>query len=267
MATYLLTWNPSKWHWENLDQEVEEYHQKGFIDGRWSCGVTKKIVAGDRVFLIKLGASPPKGIIASGFATSAPFEDEHFSEAGRMALYIDVRYDILLNPEKEDILAHGMLRDVLPQVHWSPQGSGMTISPEDAARLEEIWAQHLSGIGLARIALAEEVVAPERYWEGALRRITVDAYERDPRARKACLAHHGTKCILCGFNFEEIFGPLGKGFIHVHHVRPLAEIGEKYIVDPITDLVPICPNCHAMIHRKSPVLTINEMRKIRINSN
>jgi 5-methylcytosine-specific restriction protein A len=89
----------------------------------------------------------------------------------------------------------------------------------------------------------------------------VNAYERDPRARKACLAHHGTNCSVCGFNFESRYGKIGEGFIHVHHLVPLSEVGEDYEVDPIADLLPVCPNCHAMLHRSDPPLSPAGLRR------
>jgi 5-methylcytosine-specific restriction protein A len=65
--------------------------------------------------------------------------------------------------------------------------------------------------------------------------------------------------MICGFSFEQHFGDIGKGFIHVHHLRPLGNIGENYEVDPVTDLIPVCPNCHAMIHRKNPPYSPQEL--------
>jgi 5-methylcytosine-specific restriction protein A len=55
---------------------------------------------------------------------------------------------------------------------------------------------------------------------------------------------------------------LGEGFIHVHHLKPLAQIGEQYELDPINDLRPVCPNCHAMLHRASPALSIDALRAL-----
>lgn len=99
-----------------------------------------------------------------------------------------------------------------------------------------------------------------QYAEGAKRQVRVNAYERDPRARRACLAHHGYTCKACEFDFEATYGPLGRGFIHVHHLKPLALSKGAYQLDPIRDLVPICPNCHAMIHREENPLTIQQLR-------
>lgn len=98
--------------------------------------------------------------------------------------------------------------------------------------------------------------------EGALRRALSSDYERNPAARAQCLEHHGSACIVCGFSFEAIYGPLGRGFIHVHHVVPVSSRGGRYAVSPIEDLVPVCPNCHAMLHRIEPPLSIQALRDL-----
>lgn len=110
--------------------------------------------------------------------------------------------------------------------------------------------------------MPEQILGEEGLFEGVKKLIEVNAYERNLVARGECIKHYGLKCSVCGFDFQEEFGDLGKGFIHVHHIKPLAEIREKYLVDPILDLRPICPNCHAMIHRTSPICTIEELKKI-----
>ena len=71
-------------------------------------------------------------------------------------------------------------------------------------------------------------------------------------------------CSVCGTDFHKMYGELGKGFIHVHHIVPISMIGKEYKLDPIKDLVPVCPNCHAMLHRgeDGKVLTIEELKKI-----
>ncbi len=87
-------------------------------------------------------------------------------------------------------------------------------------------------------------------------------YERDPRARAECIRLFGTTCVICGFNFGATYGELGEGFIHVHHLTPVAERGEKYEIKPESDLRPVCPNCHAMLHRNSPPYTIEELQHL-----
>jgi 5-methylcytosine-specific restriction protein A len=67
---------------------------------------------------------------------------------------------------------------------------------------------------------------------------------------------------VCGFNGGDAYGELGEGLIHVHHKIEIAEVGKEYEVDPINDLIPVCPNCHAMIHRRRPAFSIEEVRKM-----
>lgn len=98
--------------------------------------------------------------------------------------------------------------------------------------------------------------------EGASSQVLVNRYERDPRNRRAAIDLHGRTCMACGFNFRDNYGDLGDDYIVVHHVTPVSVIGENYIVDPVTDLVTICANCHAMVHRTNPPLTVDELKKI-----
>lgn len=104
--------------------------------------------------------------------------------------------------------------------------------------------------------------------EGKRKTVSVNVYERNPIARKRCMDYYGVQCQVCKMNFENIYGEVGKDFIHVHHIIPLHEIQQDYIVDPVKDLIPVCPNCHAMLHRKENgvYLSIEQLRE-RILSN
>ncbi|WP_255262869.1 HNH endonuclease [Bacillus wiedmannii] len=97
--------------------------------------------------------------------------------------------------------------------------------------------------------LAEEITEPEKYNEGSTKTISVNIYERNPIARRKCIEYYGFSCVVCGFNFEERYGQMGKDFIHVHHLKELSQIGEEYEINPIEDLRPVCPNCHSMLHK------------------
>lgn len=108
----------------------------------------------------------------------------------------------------------------------------------------------------------EEINAPERFPEGTKRQICVNVYERSKPARDACIKHYGYKCYICGFSFQQVYGDLGKDFIHIHHLRLLSTIREDYSIDPIQDLRPVCPNCHAMIHQTDPPMSVGELKKI-----
>lgn len=111
------------------------------------------------------------------------------------------------------------------------------------------------------IIYPDQVAEDIEYIEGTTRTVTVNYYERNETARKKCLEHWGLACRVCGLRFEDRYGEIGKGFIHVHHLHPLSEISGEYKIDPIKDLVPVCPNCHAMLHKKSPPYTIEQLKE------
>jgi 5-methylcytosine-specific restriction protein A len=93
-------------------------------------------------------------------------------------------------------------------------------------------------------------------------RVLVNRYERSYANRMNCLAVLGHSCLACGFNFEKTYGDIGEGFIHVHHVTPVSQMIAGYVVDPARDLVPLCPNCHAMVHTSSPPLSVEQLKLI-----
>ena len=98
--------------------------------------------------------------------------------------------------------------------------------------------------------------------EGAVRVVSVNAYERNAKARQACVDHYGFDCVVCGFNFAKVYGRIGEGFVHVHHLKDLATVGGEYVVDPVQDLRPVCPNCHAMLHVEKPAMSIAKLCSI-----
>lgn len=147
--------------------------------------------------------------------------------------------------------------------------SPLAVNTEDIQDTEKAllhWGgRFLAGI-LALAPLEElettEDVNPEGLPEGAKTLVEVNRYERNRFNRAACIEIHGDSCKACGFNFGNSYGDLGKGFIHVHHVTPVSKIGENYQINPVTDLLPLCPNCHAMVHRRDPPLDIQELIEI-----
>jgi hypothetical protein len=114
---------------------------------------------------------------------------------------------------------------------------------------------------LAEFQSPDEVDSAADLWEGHVRSVTVNAYERNREARRKCIAHHGLSCAVCGMNFESIYGAIGSGYIHVHHLVGIASIGKQYAVDPIRDLRPVCANCHAMLHTSNPPLSIEDLQR------
>lgn len=90
------------------------------------------------------------------------------------------------------------------------------------------------------------------YYDGTKQQVLGNKYERNPRARKMCIQKYGCICKICQFDFQKQYGELGKDFIHVHHIIPISENkGRSYKVDYENDLIPVCPNCHAMLHRSN----------------
>lgn len=103
----------------------------------------------------------------------------------------------------------------------------------------------------------------DRFLEGAPSEIVQTARERNAEARRTCLRHYGTRCTVCGVDFEEAYGPIARGCIHVHHLAELA--GGRRATDPIRDLRPVCPNCHLVIHLRSPAMSIEAVQELLKN--
>lgn len=97
--------------------------------------------------------------------------------------------------------------------------------------------------------------------EGARVSVSSTAIERNPIARRKCIEHYGYTCAACGINMERKYGFIGKEYIHVHHRSDLALKNGVHTVDPIEDLIPLCPNCHAMIHREIPAMPLEKLKK------
>lgn len=139
---------------------------------------------------------------------------------------------------------------ILPAVFKEINASIKTIKPE------------------MKVSLPEEISETDigKLKEGAQRQIVVNAYERNPQARKACISHYKklnngeVKCEICGFNFGKQYGLEFSGKIHIHHIVEISSIGEEYEVDAVKDLIPVCPNCHMVIHSKKPPYTPDEVK-------
>jgi len=243
VPTYLLTLNPAVW-----DGEITNPCD-------WSCGNNKRIRNGDRLFLLRQGTEP-RGMVASGRSQTDVFEDDEGVRRVRMVI------DTLLDPDTEEILPRerlvGLNAGLSKPMHWGTQISGTRIPDAVAERLEAAWAKFLAG----RLPPAEEVRQVFTYPEGAVRQVTVNAYERSPEARWRCIEYHGRACAVCEMSFGAVYGPVADGFIHVHHLTPLSEVGGDYVVDPVADLRPVCPNCHAVLHLGGQCLSIAVVRQL-----
>lgn len=103
--------------------------------------------------------------------------------------------------------------------------------------------------------------------EGMRFSVVSTAIERNPEARRKCLEHYGCKCFVCAFEFKLKYGELGGNYIHVHHRTDISLSNGEYRVDPILDLIPLCPNCHAMVHQQKPSMSVEKLKEIYESQN
>lgn len=128
------------------------------------------------------------------------------------------------------------------------------------------WTGRFAAAIAAILPLEEQTKSPdnemEGYPEGAVTTVQANSFERDRRNRAAAIAIHGASCLACGVEMGRVYGDIAEGFVEVHHVTPVSQLGEGYVIDPARDLVPLCPNCHAVAHRRSPPLSVDEIRHL-----
>ncbi len=144
--------------------------------------------------------------------------------------------------------------------------NGYTASPQSPSRVSEQLSSYIDGHMNSIEGLYPDSEELEgQIVEGAIKKVTVNAYERNPIARMKCIEHYGCKCAVCGIDFGDYYGDFASGFIHVHHIKPIHEIKQEYVVNPLTDLIPVCPNCHAVLHMKTKdgkQYSVEELRQI-----
>lgn len=266
--TYLFVWNPKKWSkWADasnepyIEKNIEELNNTGKVTVMWSCTSHKSVRPGDRAFLARVGEEP-KGIFAAGYVASEPFLSKHWSGENKEVHRVLIDFEVLLNPDKEPILTLDKLENGnLDSQTWTPQSSGISVKPEVVEELEKAWFEFLTTQKIRHNPYSPTDNESEKtFTEGGVSQVTQTRYERNLYARTACIKHYGYACSVCKFDFEKQYGELGQNFIHVHHLTQVASVGKEYEVNPITDLRPVCPNCHAMLHKRNPPLTIEELK-------
>ncbi len=257
MNTYLFTWNPKQWQWEDLALRANENASGKIISEQWSCHAnSKRIKKGDRAFLIRLGEEP-KGIIASGWTTSDPRRDLHWNEEkaarGEKTFFAGCEWERLLNPFVDAPLSLSRLQTgKLTAMHWTPQSSGVLIPVEIAEELERIWAEHIGASSLGSVFADDEITA----FEGEERMALIRHRKREQKLRDAKLKQAREKsrgrliCEVpgCRFDFETAYGDLGRDYAQVHHLKPLGDRTTPSETK-LSDLAIVCANCHAMVHR------------------
>ncbi|HEY8702129.1 MAG TPA: HNH endonuclease [Arthrobacter sp.] len=258
MAAIILGWNPDRWNDWDYDAVLERVAETGQVRERWSIGRQRNVLPGTDVWLFLQGQSQHgRGLIGHGLVASEPYAAEHYSDPTGVLPYVSVVFDAMLPLGSQVPL--DVLAEAVPAVRWrSLPGSGRHLPPSAEPILRRLWQD------LGPIMDSDPIsLTPGTYPEGAVARVEVNRYERGTEARRVCLAYHGTSCDACGFSFEVHYGEVGKDFIHVHHIVPVARLGAGYTLDPIADLVPLCANCHSMAHLgvRSP-RTVSELRAL-----
>ena len=267
MAAFLFTWNPKK---TKIDADFEEWSERTRHRGRtvsltWQCMNPIRIKDNDRAFIMRLGQEP-KGIVASGSISGGAFLTQG-TETARGRYEVAIKADTVLDALHEPILTLSTLVSELggPAKWWTPQRLSTHIEDEIADGLKKLWEPiadwHRSKARMP-FRLPEEDVDEATLIEGGRRRIVVNAFERNPMARRLCIAHHGSTCAVCDVDLRTVYGPVATDLVHVHHRVPQSKIRKSHRVDPVKDLVPVCPNCHAVIHRHDPPYEIPEMRRL-----
>jgi len=159
------------------------------------------------------------------------------------------------------VITHCKRIEPFPFTELIKVSDGTSVSPNFKYSYSVVH-QHTQAPGDDLIQGPDEIPEPKLYSEGISRTVSVNVFERSKAARQKCIEHHGLDCFVCGFNFEKSYGEAGAGIIHVHHIKSLAEIDRTYKVDPVRDLRPVCPNCHAVIHSSEIPLSIEKARSI-----
>jgi 5-methylcytosine-specific restriction enzyme A len=253
VAAYLLTWNPTKYLWEQkrpgeLARSDRESRRGQTVSLGWSCGNSTLPRRGDRGFLIKLGPHG-RGVFASGWLSEGSKRATN-GEWGPRNVTFDC--DVFLNPN----IAGNLLDPVgIEGQLWTPQVSGITIKPEAHARLEAEWTKHIDNVKgrvqRPRDTSREEAIDAVELesLEGTIRERIVKHRQRERSIREHKLsafrnAHGRLFCEVCGFDFVDTFGV---EYAEVHHLKPLASRDEPSKTR-ISDLAVLCANCHRVAH-------------------
>jgi len=141
MKAYLFGWNPIKFKWDDLDEDIKKVSAGIKFEENWSVVSHKTIQPGDRAYVVRVGVEP-KGIFASGIISSEPYLAWR---KGRHYYRINITFDVLLNPGKQPILTLDILKTGnLAAQTWTPQASGISIKPELVDELEGVWLDFLA---------------------------------------------------------------------------------------------------------------------------
>lgn len=148
------------------------------------------------------------------------------------------------------------------RIELHARSTPQVIEPGDIAQMHQLVIDlvvPIFGIVTALIGVEEPEAPVMGETEGTPYQTLVTRYERKKVSREACIQLKGLRCAACGFDFADFYGQMGAGYIEIHHTTPVSQLGPDYRINVAMDLEPLCANCHAMVHRRTPPLAIQDL--------
>jgi hypothetical protein len=243
---WLMNWNPAM---EPEHQDYFDWAADQILNGNvpdpigWRVSRNTQL-AGDP-FLFKRGSqSRHPGIFATGTIVYDRDGDDG----------CDLQFDFIA-PVGEEVSTDRLKQvdsDMLKLV-----ASGCIVSAKSAKQIVKVLQENRGNKSKKQKPISEN----KEHREGAFQEIVLTRRERSKSARLECLEHFGDElCRVCGINFVEKFGEMGR-ILHVHHREDLA-LKSAGLVSGIDDLIPVCPNCHAMLHHTKPAMSTQKLKQL-----
>ena len=259
----LITWNPlnTDYNWDCYSDDCKRVLAGQDLLDTWSVGnsTSRAIPLRSRLYLLRQGQEP-RGIVGSGWSRSEPYLNPE-SNDGR-SRWIDLEFNMLIDLEKHPPLDWRKFQTgPLAAIHWKTQKSGIQVPDE----LENHWREHLTIIFGGEIPaipmINEDEEFPEgRYfwgWHRQVERNQTLVQKAKAQAKKDGKLH----CWACGFDFAKKYGAHGQDFIECHHTIPVMSLIESSSTK-ISDLAMVCSNCHRMLHRRRPWLSMKDLKSL-----
>jgi len=198
-----------------------------------------------------------KYLAALNLVTASRWKE--FAFASEKFLEIGVEFEFLMNEDPFNYVEP-------PEEIWEFSILGRFVRPSqpetDAAFLLKAITEIFADLVTSGMGWVQE----DFRVEGAKHSRNATFYERSPVNRRLAIEIHGVTCAVCEFNFEEFYGPQGEGVVEIHHKTPVHLMKNVAVVDPRTDLVPLCSNCHTMVHRRDPPIKIEDLKQLTVDS-
>jgi putative restriction endonuclease len=164
-------------------------------------------------------------------------------------------------PASVEASVRGRIQERCAQAKSFKGGEDLFESVHGVEARQGVWRLRSDPLAVSNADSVQDGVEP--FIEAPEGRAVLRIHLRRERSRKLIqefkskLSH--LACAVCSFDFGVVYGELGTGYIEAHHIVPIAEL-EEGTKTSITDLVPLCANCHRMIHRNG-LLSVDDLRR------